>query len=791
MNVLKGLAVARWKRAIAYTFSLLLLLITTASPAIALETLPKPAPTFNGKIGFTYQESQPDTALLKSVEAPADAPNILLVLIDDAGFGSASTFGGPIATPTFDQLAQNGLRYNTFHTTALCSPTRAALLTGRNHHSVSSGTIQELATAYPGYTGLIPESTATIGQILQRNGYSTAWFGKNHNVPDNQTTSVGPFDRWPNGLGFDYFYGFIGGETDQWYPTLYENQKLVEELPLPEEGYNLTHDLADKAIAWIQQEQTTAPNRPFFAYFAPGAVHAPHHPPAEYVARYTGKFDQGWDKLREETFERQKRLGVIPATAELTARPPEMPAWDSFSPEDQQILTRQMETYAGFLEYTDDEVGRVVDAIADLGELDNTMVIYINGDNGASAEGSLIGTCNEILNLNGLNLTMEDNRRCYDIWGGPETSPHYAVSWAWAMDTPFRWTKQVASYFGGIRNGMVISWPNQIKEKGGLRPQFSHAIDIAPTILEAAGIPEPSIYNGIEQKPMEGTSLVYTFDRGAESAPGRHETQYFEMFGHRALYKNGMMASAFHNRMPWITAGTVPFDQDKWELFDLTQDFTQAHDLSADNPAVLKELQDQFIEEGKKYNVFPLDDRFADRADVNLRPGFFTGRKHLEFTGSTPSIPEGSAPNLKNASHSITTDLVIPPEGVEGVILSEGGTTGGFTLYVKDGKLTYEYNWFDLERTSITSATPLPTGKVMVRFDFAYDGGGPGKGGTGTLYVNNRKVGQGTIPKTVAGRFGVESLDFGKDLQAPVSTAYNPPFRFTGDINKVVIDIKS
>lgn len=789
MNALRGFAVTRWKRAIACAFSLLLLLITTASPAIALETLPKPAPTFTGKIGFTYQESQPDTALLKAVEAPAGAPNILLVLIDDAGFGSASTFGGPIATPTFDRLAQNGLRYNTFHTTALCSPTRAALLTGRNHHFVSSGTIQELATAYPGYTGLIPDSTATIGQILQRNGYSTAWFGKNHNVPDNQTTSVGPFDRWPNGLGFDYFYGFIGGETDQWYPTLYENQKLVEELPLPEAGYNLTHDLADKAIAWIQQEQTTAPDRPFFAYFAPGAVHAPHQPPAEYVAKYRGKFDQGWDKLREETFERQKRLGVIPASAELTARPPEMPAWDSFSPEDQQILTRQMETYAGFLEYTDDEIGRVVDAIADLGKLDNTMVIYINGDNGASAEGSLIGTCNEILNLNGFNLTMEDNRRCYDSWGGPETSPHYAVSWAWAMDTPFRWTKQVASYFGGIRNGMVISWPNGIKEKGGLRPQFSHAIDIAPTMLEAAGIPEPSIYNGVEQKPMEGTSLVYTFDRGAESPPGRHETQYFEMFGHRTLYKDGMMAAAFHNRMPWITAGTVPFDQDKWELFDLTQDFTQAHDLSAENPAKLKELQDQFIEEGKKYNVFPLDDRFAERIDINLRPGFFTGRKHLEFPGSAPSIPEGSAPSLKNASHSITADLVISPEGVEGVIVSEGGTTGGFTLYVKDGKLTYDYNWFDLERTSITSATPLPTGKVTVRFDFAYDGGGPGKGGTGT--VNNRKVGQGTIPKTVAGRFGVESLDFGKDLQAPVSSAYKPPFRFTGDIDKVVIDIKS
>nr|WP_240966748.1 arylsulfatase [Nodosilinea sp. P-1105] len=565
---------------------------------------------------------------------------------------------------------------------------------------------------------------------------------------------------------------------------------MVETLPLPEEGYNLTHDLADRAIAWINQAKTTAPDRPFFAYFAPGAVHAPHQPPAEYVAKYQGQFDQGWDKLREETFARQKKLGVIPANAELTPRPEQMPAWDSFSPEDQKILARQMETYAGFLDYTDYEIGRVVDAIADRGELDNTLVIYINGDNGASAEGSLIGSCNEVMNLNGLNLTMADNRRCYDSWGSPETSPHYAVSWAWAMDSPFRWTKQVASYLGGIRNGMVISWPANIKEKGGLRSQFGHVIDIAPTILEAAGIPEPDIYNGIAQKPMEGTSLVYTFERGAATTPERHTMQYFEMLGHRALYKDGMMASAFHNRLPWINAGTVPFDTDKWELFDLSHDFTQARDLSTAQPETLKELQDFFLVEAEKYNVFPLDDRFAERADVTLRPGFFTGRKHIEFAGNMPSIPEGSAPSTKNASHTIDVDLMVPPQGAEGVIVSEGGLTSGFSLYVKDNKLTYDYNWFDLERTSIAAATPLPTGKVHVRFDFAYDGGGPGKGGTGTLYVNNRKVGQGKIPKTVAGRFGVEAMDFGKDLQSPVSQSYQPPFAFTGVVEKVVLDIK-
>ncbi|NJK37277.1 MAG: arylsulfatase [Oscillatoriales cyanobacterium RM1_1_9] len=766
-------------------------MLTLTPVAIAAENLPMPDPAFNGKIGIYYTSSEPDPDLLRPVEAEADAPNVLLVLIDDAGFGASSTFGGSIATPVLDRLAENGLRYNRFHTTALCSPTRAALLTGRNHHSVASGTIQELATGYPGYSGLIPQSTATIGQILRENGYSTACFGKNHNVPDNLTSSVGPFDRWPNGLGFDYFYGFIGGETDQWYPTLYENQNPVEQTVFPEQGYNLTHDLADKAIAWIRYEKSIAPERPFFAYVAPGAVHAPHQPPAKYVEKYKGKFDHGWDKEREIIFERQKKMGVIPAKTELTPRPEQMPAWDSFSPEDQKVLAREMETYAGFLEYTDYEMGRVMDAIADLEELDNTLIIYIVGDNGSSAEGSLIGTCNEMLNLNGLNLTMEDNRRCYDIWGGPETSPHFAVSWAWAMDTPFRWTKQVASYFGGTRNAMVVSWPEKIKEKNGLRDQFHHVIDIAPTLYEVAGIEAPRFHNGIPQKPIEGVSMAYSFESNGAKAEDARQTQYFEMFGHRALYDNGWMAAAFHNRVPWVTAGTVPFDQDQWELFNLDEDFSQAKDLSTEQPEKLEEMQAQFLLEGGKYGVFPLDDRFAERTDVTLRPSFTSGRDHFEFFPGMTNLSEGTAPNVKNLSHSIAADLVIPEQGAEGVILAMGGTTGGYTLFIKDGKLTYDYNWFDLERTAITSATEVPTGKVNVRFDFDYDGDGAGKGGKGTLFINNRKVAEERINKTVAGRFGVDTFGVGLDTQAPVSKAYKPPFKFTGEIEKVTIDIKS
>jgi arylsulfatase len=609
-------------------------------------------------------------------------------------------------------------------------------------------------------------------------------------VPDNQTSDVGPFERWPNGLGFDYFYGFIGGETDQWYPTLYENQNAVQQPALPEEGYNLTHDLADKAIEWIRYHEAIAPDRPFFAYFAPGAVHAPHQPPPEYTAKYRGKFAHGWDKEREVIFERQKAMGVIPADTQLTPRPPEMPGWDEFDDEAHRLFELEMETYAGFLEYTDTEVGRVVDAIAELGDLDNTLVIYINGDNGASAEGSLIGTCNEILNLNGLNLTIQDNLRCADIWGGPETSPHYAVGWAWAMDTPFRWTKQVASYFGGTRNGTVMFWPKGIAEQGGLRDQFHHVIDIAPTMLEVAGIDQPLLFNGVAQKPIEGVSMAYTFAEDGAEARDRHTLQYFEMLGHRGIYDGGWMASAFHNRLPWVTAGTVPFETDKWELFHLESDFSQAVDLSQEHPEKLTQLQQQFFLEAAKYNVAPLDDRFAERADTNLRPSFTAGRTHFVFFPGMTHLPEGSAPNLKNSSHTITAKVIVPEGGVEGVILAEGGTTGGFSLYVQDNKLTYHYNWFDLDRTTIAADSDLPSGDLEVAFAFDYEGGDPGSGGTGRLYINGTQVAEGHIEKTVAGRFGVDTMDVGMDLQAPVSNSYKPPFEFSGVIEKVTLDIQ-
>lgn len=757
----------------------------------AQESLPKPDPSFQGKIEETYKNSTADPSLFASPKAPKGSPNVLLVLIDDIGFGASSTFGGPISTPTLDRLAKNGLIYNAFHTTALCSPTRASLLTGRNHHNAATGNIIELGTGFPGYTGIIPKSTATIGQILQENGYSTSWIGKNHNVADNVTSIVGPYQGRPNGLGFDYFYGFMGGEMDQWYPTLYENQNPVLQTKSPEDGYNLTHDLADKAIAWMRYQNSIAPERPFFLYFAPGATHAPHQPPKEYPEKYRGKFAHGWDKERELTFARQKKMSVIPASTQLTPRPEQMPAWDSFDAEARKLMERQMETYAGFAEYADVEVGRVVDAIEKTGELDNTMIIYIFGDNGSSAEGSLVGSANEMLNLNGINPTIEMSMKFYDEWGSPKTSPHMAVGWAWAMSTPFRWTKQVASHFGGTRNGTVISWPAGIKAKGGeMRSQFHHANDIVPTILDVVGIKAPDFYNGIKQKPIDGVSMAYTFAENATNAQNPKSTQYFEMFGHRAIYHDGWIASAFHNRVPWVNLGTVPFDQDKWELFNLNEDFSQAVDLSKKHPEKLKQLQQLFDTEAKKNNVYPLDDRFAERTDVRLRPSFLAGRDKITFYPGAIRLLEGSAPNTKSRSHSISANLVIPKAGAEGVILAMGGGTAGFSLYVKDGKLTYFYDWFKFKDYTITSKAPLPSGKVSVRVDFNYDGGGMGKGADIVLYVNGKKAGSGRLDNTVAGRFGLDAMDVGMDLGAPVNEAYKTPFAFTGEIKDVTIELK-
>ncbi|MBO1349882.1 MAG: arylsulfatase [Hormoscilla sp. GUM202] len=804
-----------WRVVVAVAIAISLFLGT--APARA-ENLPLPDNEFNGTIRKTYRGSTADEDLFLGWQnaPPPNAPNIMLVLLDDVGFGATSAFGGPVYTPTLEDLASNGLSYNRFHTTSICSATRAALLTGRNHHSAASGSLQETSTGFPGYSGLIPQSTATIAQILQANGYATSWFGKNHNVPDNQTSLMGPFDRWPNDLGFNYFYGFIGGDTDQWYPTLYENRNPVDQPAYPEDGYNFTHDLADKAIDWVRYNHSMSPDTPFFLYFAPGAAHAPHQPPAEYIDKYkaggerasaagaeNGMFVDGWDAEQAAICANQKKLGVIPGNAKCTKRPKEIPAWDDEQfdqPGVRKLLTTQMQTYAGFLEYADVEIGRVIDAIDELGEKDNTLIVYIVGDNGSSAEGSFFGTCNEYSVFSGVPLSNKENLKCADDWGGPETYPHYAVGWAWALDSPFRWTKQVASYFGGTRNPMVISWPNGIQATGerqqDLRDQFLHVIDITPTLLDLLDIQAPEEYNGIVQKPIEGASFADTFDIDGENAVFSRNTQYFEMLAHRAIYHDGWMASAFH-QAPWCVNQTSPLDDDKWELFDLEADFTQNDDLAADHPEKLEALKRLFDWQARKHDVYPLDDRFVGRIGLP-RPTVIGDRTHFEFYEGTIHVPSGAAPSIANRSYEITADLNITnPEAVQGVILANGGTIGGYSLYVTpEHHLVYEYNYYNTDRTRIESPEPLPTGQVKVKFVFAYDSlceEQNGCGGTGGLYIDDftTSVASDRIEKTSAGgRFGFDTQDVGMDLQAPVSDTYKPPFEFTGgEIKKVTIDL--
>ncbi|NEP01449.1 MAG: arylsulfatase [Symploca sp. SIO2E9] len=814
----KKKTVPRLKRFLNLLLVVLFSLGVLIPPASAQEILPQPDPEFKGEIGVTYETSgDPDISILESPEAPEDAPNIILVLLDDVGFSSAETFGGSIHTPTLNKLARRGLTYNRFHTTSLCSPTRAALLTGRNHHSVGSGVIQELGTGYPGYTGLIPKSTATIAEILQENGYSTAWFGKNHNVPDNQTSMVGPFDRWPNGLGFDYFYGFISGETDQWHPALYENQNPINPPATTSDGevYNLTRDLADKAISWMRNQHSIAPERPFFLYFAPGATHSPHQPPAEYRDKYDGAFNEGWDKERDKIFDRQKKLKIIPDHAELTPRPEGIPGWDEEQFNDyRELLANQMEIYAAFLEYTDVEVGRVLDAIPRK-EVDNTMIIYIVGDNGAAAGGSLYGVCNTFKNINGLKTTLEDLQDCKDNWGEPGTSPAYAVGWAWATDAPFRWTKEVASYFGGTRNPMIIKWPKVIKKtplKRELRDQFHHVIDIAPTILEVTGIEEPEIVNSIQQQPMQGVSLAYTFSdeqdnpEKGENAEGTHKTQYFELYGNRGIYReeeeHEWMASTLHRSPVSKNEPTPPFDEDEWELFDLKTDFSQANDLSessTDHAKKLEELKELFLIEGGKYNVFPLDDRFTERGDVSNRPSFAAGRYEFEFYEGAVRLPEGVAPDVKNKTHDLTAEVTIPETGAEGVLLAFGGEVGGYSFYILDDKLHYTYNYFGSQK-HVISEEPVPKGDdVKLGFHFQYlgdYGDGKGKAARVSLSINDEKIATenkiNLIRKTVPARFSLETQDVGMDLLTPVSVKYedNSPFTFTGTIKKVTINIE-
>ncbi len=732
-------------------------------------------------------------APIEPLRPPAGAPNVLVILLDDVGFASSSVFGGPIATPTAERLADSGLRYSRFHTTAMCAPTRQAMLTGRNHHSVGMGAITELATAAPGYTSIRPKSCAPLAEILRLNGYATAQFGKCHEVPVWQTSPLGPFDAWPTGGGgFQHFYGFLGGETNQYHPSLYEGTTPVEPPGSPENGYHLTEDLADRAIAWIRQQKSLLPETPFFVYFAPGAAHAPHHVPKAWADRYRGRFDAGWDALREEILERQKALGVVPAGTELTPRHEGIPAWDEMPPELRPVLARQMEVFAGFLEHTDHHIGRVIDALADLGELDDTLVVYILGDNGASAEGTLQGSFNEMLFMNGAAAleTAESMAARIEDFGTPAAYNHYAVGWAHAMDTPFQWTKQVASHWGGTRNGTVVSWPNGFRARGELRPQFHHVIDIAPTVLEAAGIPEPTHVNGVEQRPIEGVSMAYSFDDA--TAAERHETQYFEMVGNRGIYHRGWTAVTKH-ATPWIAAAQLPpLDQDAWELYDTNVDWSQARDLAAEMPEKLAELQALFIEEARKYQVLPLDDRRVERFDARVagRPVLVRGDSQVLYSGMG-RLTEATVLNVKNRSHAVTAQVVVAEGGAAGVIFAQGGEFGGWALYVSDGRPTYCHNFLGLQRFKVRGEATLEPGPHEVRMELAYDGGGLGKGGTVSLYVDGRSVGEGRIAATVPFLYSLdETADIGRDTASPVSDDYTGEESvFRGRVEQVRIDV--
>lgn len=722
------------------------------------------------------------------VKAPEKAPNVLIILIDDMGFGQSSAFGGPIHMPNCERMAKGGLRYNQFHTTALCSPTRAALLTGRNHHMNNMGSITETATAFPGQTGQRPNAVTPLAEMLRLNGYSTAAFGKSHETAAWEVSPSGPTDRWPTRSGFDKFYGFIGGEANQWAPAIYEGLNRIEIPKTP--NYHLMTDLADQAIKWTSAQKALTPDKPFFTYFAPGATHAPHHVPKEWIAKYKGKFDQGWDKLREETLARQIALGVVPAGTKLAPKPEAIKDWDKLSASEKKLFTRQMEIFAGYGEYADFEVGRLIQAIEDLGQLDNTLIFYMVGDNGASAEGTMNGLFNEATYFNGVPESVEDILKHYDELGGPNSYGHYAAGWAVAGDAPFTWTKQVAGSYGGTRNGIAIHWPKGIAAKGEIRSQWHHVIDIAPTILEAAGLPQPKSVNGTPEAPIEGVSMFYSF--ADAKAQDRHKTQYFEIFGNRGIYHDGWLAHTVH-RAAWEAKPRHPLLEDKWELYHVAEDFSSANDLAAKNPEKLKELQELFLTEAVKYQVLPLDDRSLERTNAALvgRPDLMAGRTSLTVYEGMFGMTENVFINTKNKSHTITADLTIPKGGANGVILAQAGRFGGWSLYVKDRMPMYTYNYLGLASYKVASSKPLPEGKVTVRFEFAYDGGGLGKGGTGTILVNGEKVAEGRIDRTQAMIFSAdEGGDVGLDGETNVTNDYKEgDNKFTGKIHKVTINI--
>ena len=767
--------------------------------------LPPPPQKFEGEINLNAAQSKP--AWPARVVPPKGAPNILLIMTDDVGFAAPSTFGGVIPTPSLDRIAANGLRYTNFHSTALCSPTRAALITGRNHHSVGFGVVSEAASGYPGYDSVISKDSSTIGRILLENGYRTSWFGKDHNTPTYQASQAGPFNQWPTGMGFEYFYGFVGGDTSQWQPNLFRNTTAIYPY-VGHPGWNLTTAMADDAIHWLNQLNDIDPSMPFLVYYVPGGTHAPHHPTPEWIKKISDMhlFDKGWNALRDQIFANQKKLGVIPQDAKLTPWPDNLlKRWDTLTDEEKKLYIRQADVYAAYLAYTDHEIGRVIQAVEDMGKLDNTLIIYISGDNGASAEGSPNGTPSEVLQFNGVELPVAEQMKFYDAWGTDLTYNHMAVPWAWAFDTPYKWTKQVPSFFGGTRQGMAISWPGHITDKGGIRNQFHHVIDVVPTILEVTGIPAPVMVDGIAQKPIEGVSMAYTFDKAKADAPSPHHTQYFEMLGVQGLYNDGWMLSAVPVRPPWQLLGKAiedPASAYKFELYDVRHDWTQYTDVATANPAKVREMTDLMFGEFAKYQVLPLDASVATRLVVP-RPSLVAGRKVFTYSGEPVSgIPDGTAPNVLNTSYTITADIDVPQGGAEGMIVTEGGRFGGYGMYLLKGKPVFLWNLLDLKRIRWEGTEALAPGKHTIEYDFKYDGlgfatlafnnlSGIGRPGAGTLKVDGKVVSTQTLERTVPLVLPWdETFDIGSDTGTPVDDRdYQVPFKFTGKINKLTIAV--
>jgi arylsulfatase A-like enzyme len=763
----------------------------SATTTIDGKQLPPPDPTFGGVIKDSAVDSKPWWP--PTVVPPKGAPNVLLIMTDDQGYGVYSTFGGVIPTPAMDRIAKAGLRYTQFHSTALCSPTRAALITGRNHHSSGFGVIAEQATGYPGYDSIITKDKATIGEILKENGYATSWFGKNHNTPTYLYSLAGPFDQWPSGMGFDYFYGFMGGETNQWTPYLFRDHTQIYPW-IGKPGYNLITDMADEAIKYMTELNAAAPEKPFFLYYVPGGTHAPHHPTPEWIKKISDMhlFDKGWNELRETIFANQKKLGVIPSGTQLTPWPDSLAKWDTLNPTEKKVFVHQAEIFGAYVAYTDHEIGRVIQAVEDLGKLDNTLIIYISGDNGTSAEGSTIGTTFDLAAIQAINVPVDVQLKFYDVLGSALTTPHMSVAWSWAFDTPFKWTKQVASFFGGTRQGMSISWPGHIKDLGGIRTQFHHIIDIVPTILEAAGIQAPDMVNGIAQKPIEGVSMAYTFDSANANAPSKRDTQYFEMFGNRALYHSGWIAATVPPQPPWLlgTAKMPELNDYKWELYNIADDFSEDSDLAAKNPDKLKELQGLFMDEARKYQVLPLDNSILARM-LTPRPSAVAGRTEFTYSGEISGLPDGSVPNTLSRSYSITAEVEIPKGGAEGMLNTLGGRFGGYGLYLVKGKPVFTYNLLALEKFRWAGPQALTPGKHTILFDFKYDGPGMAKGGTGVLSVDGKEVARKTIPHTVPAVMTIdESFDVGVDTRTGVDDKdYQPPFRFTGKLDKLTIKL--